>query len=173
MDRSGLAESAPRGARSGRSLGRGWALLAGLVMLAAVGGWLAAPVHAGSAPFLEDAAPASQTADATDVGASEQYVFSMGVVDTVSADELTLRFADGDTETYTLDGATTIQTQNGDALRVADLEVGEMVIVLTVENDPLAVTIVSGGAEGFHEAGPADIRGHDERECAACDAHTP
>jgi hypothetical protein len=114
-----------------------------------------------------------QATNALSVLASEQYVFSMGIVDAVSADRLSLRFADGYTETYTLDGATTVQTQNGDALRVADLEVGEVVIVLTVENDPVAVTIVSGGAEGFHEAGPADIRGHDERECAACDAHAP
>ena len=97
----------------------------------------------------------------------------MGIVDRVSATTVTLHFDDGATETYSVNGATTIQTQNGDALRLDDIAVGEMVIVLTLENDPLAVTIVSGGAEGFHEAGPADIRGHDERECAACDAHSP
>ena len=167
MNRSALAVGARRRsqARLRSSLGRRWALLAGLLlMLTAIGGVPAIPAHAASAPLL---------ALATDVRASEQYVFSMGIVDHVSADSLTLRFDDGYTETYTLNGATTIQTQNGDALRLADLEVGEMVIVLTVENDPLAVTIVSGGAEGFHDAGPGDIRGHDEDECASCDAHSP
>lgn len=107
------------------------------------------------------------------IRASEQYVFSMGVVDWVSANSLTLRFGDGETETYALDGATTIQTQNGDALDLTDLTIGDMVIVLTVENDRTAVTIVSGGEEGFHDAGPADIRGHDEDECGSCDAHAP
>ena len=114
-----------------------------------------------------------QATQAPSVRASEQYVFSVGIVEAVTADRLTLRFDDGMTETYTVNGATTVQTQNGDTLRVADLAVGEMAIVLTVEDDPVAVTIVSGGADGFHEAGPADIRGHDERECAACDAHAP
>ena len=155
MNRSLFAGSTRRRARSGPGLGRGWALVAGLVTLAT--------------------ALAFQAANAAIVEASEQYVFSMGIVDAVGADRLTLRFADGVTETYTLDGATTVQTQNGDALRVADLEVGEMVIVLTVENDPVAVTIVSGGADGFHDAGPRDIRGHDEPECDTCDAdaHSP
>jgi hypothetical protein len=153
MNRSVVADSTRRRGRPGPGLGHGWALVIGLVMLTTALG-----LHAIGAPSVQ---------------ASEQYVFSMGIVDQVGADRLTLRFDDGVTETYTLNGATTIQTQNGDELRVADLEVGEMAIVLTVENDPLAVTIVSGGAAGFHEAGPADIRGHDERECTACDAHAP
>ena len=167
MNRNALAVGARRRSEPRRrsSLGRGRALLAGLLlMLTAIGGVPAIPAHAASAPLL---------VLATDVRAGEQYVFSMGIVDRVSAESLTLRFDDGYTETYTLNGATTIQTQNGDALSLADLEVGEMVIVLTVENDPVAVTIVSGGAEGFHDAGPGDIRGHDEDECASCDAHSP
>lgn len=153
MNRSLVADGPRRGARSGPRLGRGWASVLGLMLLT-----IALAVHGSHAPAVR---------------ASEQYVFSMGIVDAVSADWLTLRFAEGATETYRLNGATLVQTQNGDALRVADLEVGEVVIVLTVEHDPLAVTIVSGGMEGFHEAGPADIRGHDDRECAACDAHAP
>lgn len=152
MDRRGRADHRRR-AWASKRLGRGWSLLVGLVLLATVLGVQAAVVPSALA--------------------SEQYVFSMGIVEAVSADRLTLRFDDGVTETYTVNGATTIQTQNGDALRVADLEVGEVAIVLTVENDPVALTIVSGGMGGFHEAGPADIRGHDERECAACDAHAP
>ena len=152
MDRRGLAESGRR-ARASRALGRGWALALGLMLLATAFG-----VQAAHAPCVR---------------ASEQYVFSVGIVEAVTADRLILRFDDGMTETYTVNGATTVQTQNGDTLRVADLAVGEMAIVLTVEDDPVAVTIVSGGADGFHEAGPADIRGHDERECAACDAHAP
>ena len=134
-------------------LGRGGALLTGLVLLVTALGF--------------------QAMTALRVQASEQYVFSVGIVDRIGADALTLRFDDGDTETYRLDRATTIQTQHGDALRLADLEIGQMAIVLTVENDSMAVTIVSGGEEGFHDAGPGDIRGHDERECAADDAHSP
>ena len=134
-------------------LGRGGALLTGLVLLVIALGF--------------------QAMTALRVQASEQYVFSVGIVARVGADTLTLRFDDGVTETYRLDRATTIQTQNADALRLADLEVGQMAIVLTVENDSMAVTIVSGGEEGFHDAGPGDIRGHDERECAAYDAHSP
>ena len=105
--------------------------------------------------------------------ADRQYVFSVGYVDRVGTDALTLRFDDGATETYHLNDTTAIQTQNGDELRRSDLEVGEMAIVLSVENDPTALTVVSGGAAGFHEAGPADIRGHDQPECGECDAHAP
>jgi hypothetical protein len=142
-------------------------------LLTGIGGLWATPVHALALPRPADAHAASRPASDLDLRASEQYVFSMGVVDRVGAETLTIRFADGDTETYRLDGATTFQTQNGDALGVSDLAVGEMVIVLTVEDDSLAVTVVSGGDEGFHAVGPADIRGHDERECAECDAHSP
>ena len=173
MDRRGVAGSGWRHARSGSGLGRGGALAAGLTLLAAVVASAPAPAYAASRPVVADTAYASRPATAPGIRASEQYVFSMGVVDAVGADRLTLRFADGATETYRLNGATTVQTRNGDALRPADLAVGELVIVLTVENDPLAVTIVSGGRDGFHAAGPADIRGHEEPECAACDAHAP
>ena len=141
-------------------------------LLTTIGGLSVAPAYA-SALRPTDVTVASRLASDLDLRASEQYVFSMGVVDRVGAETLTIRFSDSDTETFKLDGATTFQTQNGDALSVADLEVGEMVIVLTVEDDPLAVTVVSGGNEGFHAVGPADIRGHDERECADCDAHSP
>ena len=163
MNRRTLAESALWHVRLDSSPGRGWVLLVALMMLLAVSSVLTVPVYASVAPSQAGVV----------VRTSEQYVFSMGIVDRVTATTLTLRFDDGTTETYTLDGTTTIQTQNGDALRLDDIEAGEMVIVLTVENDPLAVTIVSGGEAGFHEAGPADIRGHDERECVACDAHSP
>jgi hypothetical protein len=138
-------------------------LVAGLmIVMMALCGTFAAPTYA-----------ASEAAVGTDARVDEQYVFSVGVVDRVSVNSLTLRFADGATETYTLNGSTTVQSQNGDTLNVADLEMGEMVIVLSLENDPLARTIVSGGDAGFHEATPADIRGHDQRECTECDAHAP
>lgn len=139
----------------------------------AVGGLSAVPVQAAALVRPPDAHAAPRLTNDRDLRASEQYVFSMGIVDRVDAETLTIRFADGDTETFRLDGTTTFQTQNGDALSLTDLEVGEMVIVLTVEDDSLAVTVVSGGDEGFHAVGPGDIQGHDERECAACDAHSP
>src|SRR5215210_3429903 len=137
MNRRTAAEPARRRVRSGSSLGRWWALLAALMLLA-VGSVPTAPVHAASTPAQAD----------TVIRASEQYVFSVGIVDRVSNGSLTLRFDDGSTETYTVDSKTAIQSQNADALTLADLEIGEMAIVLTVENDPLAVTVVSGGQDG-------------------------
>jgi len=133
-------------------------LLAVLALLTI--GSLPAPAYASST--------SAQAISAT--RADEQYVFSVGIVDRVGNGSLTLRFDDGSTQTYTVDNKTTIQSQDADALTLADLEIGEMAIVLTIKDDPLAVTVVSGGAAGFHEAGPADIRGHDAGECMACDA---
>lgn len=101
------------------------------------------------------------------------YVFSVGILDQVSTDTVTLRFEDGATETYGVDSATSVQGQNADAQSLADLEPGTMVIVIANEHDATAVTIVNGGPEGFHEAGPADIRGHDQPECLPCDAEGP
>jgi hypothetical protein len=42
-----------------------------------------------------------------------------------------------------------------------------MVVVIAREDDTTALTIVNSGDDGFHEAGPADIRGH-QNECMAC-----
>jgi len=176
MDRRTVAGSVHRRelTRLRLYLGRGCALMtAGLLLLMTVSDSSAAPVHAASSAALADTAFTSRLAAVPGIRASEQYVFTIGIVDRVSADALTLRFEDGATETYTLNGATTIQTQNGDALGLADLEIGDMVIVLTVENSSTAVTIVNGGENGFHAAGPGDIRGHDECECASCGAHSP
>ena len=145
----------------------------GLAMLMAGFGGSGGVVRAAPVPAQAGDALTPGLDTTTGIRASEQYVFSMGIVDWVSAESLRLRFEDGETETYALDGATTIQTQNGDALDLADLAIGDMVIVLTVENDRTAATIVSGGEAGFHDAGPADIRGHDEDECGSCDAHAP
>jgi len=158
-----------------RRPGRGSLLLvAGLVtMMVAFSGGAVVPAYAASSSAGADGALAARLPVEPGIMANEQYVFSVGVVDRVTATTLTLRFDDGATETYTLNGTTTVQSQNGDALKLADVATGEMVIVLSVENDPLARTIVSGGDEGFHDATPADIRGHDECECEDCDAHSP
>jgi hypothetical protein len=146
----------------------------GLLILALVGGTARTPAPAAAAPLSPaEAAPMTRQETTAAVNSNKDYVFSVGTVDRVSADSLTLRFDDGSTETYALNATTAVQSQNGDALTRGDLQIGEMAIVLNVENDPTAVTVVSGGAAGFHEAGPADIRGHDQRECADCDAHAP
>ena len=148
--------------------------VAGLVTLAiASSGGTVVPAYAASFAAKASGAFSSRLPVESGIMASEQYVFSVGYVERVTDTALTLRFDDGATEAYTLNGSTTIQSQNGDALARADLKVGEMVIVLSVENDPLARTIVSGGDAGFHDATPADIRGHDERACADCGAHAP
>jgi hypothetical protein len=113
------------------------------------------------------AAPAASSAPD-----SRQYVFTMGTIAQVSDDAITLRFEDGQTETYRLDATTTIQTQNADAQSVDDLEVGNAALVISEESHTTALTIVNGGEAGFHEAGPADIRGHEDA-CAACETPTP
>jgi hypothetical protein len=95
------------------------------------------------------------------VAHAEEYVFSIGLL--VKADQrtITLGFEDGTTETYRIGPETTIRSQNADERTLADLEVGNPVMIVTVDGDPTAVTVVDGGPEGFHEAGPADIRGHE------------
>lgn len=102
------------------------------------------------------------------VRADTQLVFSVGTLTKVEQQTVTLSFDDGKTETYQLVPATAVQTQNGDAQAIADLDVGAMVVVIADETDFTALTIVNGGAAGFHEAGPADIRGHADA-CAACE----
>ena len=132
------------------------------------------------AEAAQQAAPAGSTATATATitapsttghvqaarAQPDQLVFSMGELAAVDARTVTLMFADGQAETYRLAPETTIQTQNGDAQTVSDLDVGVMVVVIAREDDPTALTIVNGGDTGFHEAGPADIRGH-QNECGA------
>jgi hypothetical protein len=145
-----------------------------LLILALVSGTAMTPARAAAAP-LSPAKAASMTSQKTaaQVDSNKDYVFSVGMVDRVSIDSLTLRFDDGSTETYALNATTAVQSQNGDALTRNDLKTGQMAIVLNVEHDPTALTVVSGGTAGFHEAGPADIRGHDQSECGDCDAHAP
>lgn len=99
---------------------------------------------------------------------SRAYVFSVGILTRVEGRSITLRFDDGQTETFTLDASTTIRTQNGDEQTLADLKVGNTVLVIAEERSPVAVSVVNGGQTGFHEASPADIRGHEDDECADC-----
>jgi hypothetical protein len=119
-------------------------------------------VLAGASPAV---ARAARLPDAESVRDSRDYVFTIGIIAGVTDRTVTLRFEDGQTETYTLDASTTIQTQNGDAQRLADLKAGNMAMVLSVESTTTAVTIVNGGDAGFHEATPADIRGHEDDAC--------
>jgi hypothetical protein len=102
------------------------------------------------------------------VRADTQLVFSVGTLSRVEQQTVTVAFDDGQTETYRLVPGTTIQTQNGDAQVLADLDVGSTIVVIADETDLTALTIVNGGDAGFHDAGPADIRGHTE-ECASCE----
>lgn len=99
---------------------------------------------------------------------TRDYVFSVGILERIDGRSITLRFDDGQTETFILDASTTIRTQNGDEQSLADLKVGNVVLVIAEEHSPVAVSVVNGGATGFHEAGPADIRGHDHDECGEC-----
>jgi hypothetical protein len=95
------------------------------------------------------------------VARAEEYVYSIGIVVKVDQSAITLGFEDGSTETYRMGPKTTIRSQNGDARTISDLEVSNPVLVIAMDGDPTAVTVVDGGPTGFHEAGPDDIRGHE------------
>jgi hypothetical protein len=120
------------------------------------------------APSIVEAAPQATLSPSAERANADQLVFSMGLLTAVDAQAVTLTFADGQTETFKIVPQTTIQTQNGDAQRLSDLDIGNMVVVIAREADPTALTIVNGGDTGFHEAGPADIRGHENDACAPC-----
>ena len=101
--------------------------------------------------------------------AAGNYVYSIGVLVKIGQGTITLGFEDGSTETYRIGPETTFQSQNADERTFADLAVGNPVMVIAAEGDQTAFTVVDGGPSGFHEAGPADIRGH-EGTCAGCGA---
>ena len=98
---------------------------------------------------------------AVGVAHAEEYVFSIGTLVKVDQRSITLGFEDGTTETYRIGPKTTFRSQNGDERKLADLQISEPVLVIAMDGDPTAVTVVDGGPAGFHEAGPADIRGHE------------
>jgi hypothetical protein len=95
------------------------------------------------------------------VAHAEEYVFSIGTLVKVDQSSITLGFEDGTTETYRIGPKTTFRSQNGDERKLADLQISEPVLIIAMDGDPTAVTVVDGGPAGFHEAGPADIRGHE------------
>jgi hypothetical protein len=100
--------------------------------------------------------------------ADESYVYSIGTLVKVDQRSITLGFEGGDTETYKIGPATTFRTQDGDERSLQDLAISEPVLIITADGDSTAVTVVDGGPAGFHEAGPADIRGH-ENGCVCGD----
>jgi hypothetical protein len=103
--------------------------------------------------------------------AAGDYVYSIGVLVKIDQGAITLGFQDGSTETYRIGRQTTFQSQNADQRTFADLAVGNPVVVIAAEGDQTAFTVIDGGPSGFHEAGPADIRGH-EGTCAGCGAES-
>ena len=90
-----------------------------------------------------------------------QYVFSIGIVLRVTYDAITVRFEDGQTTTYEVGEATTIHTSTGHLESVSDLDVGNMVIVITEEHKTKALIIVNSGDRAFPEGGPYDIGEHE------------
>ena len=120
---------------------------------------------AGSAPAASAAAaPGSAGMVVTAVPAvglpardDRQYVYTMGVLADLGRDTITLRFDDGQTERFAVNTATSIHSVNGEPQSVADLAVGDMVIVITEQDDTTAVTIVNSDAASFSAGGPFDI----------------
>jgi hypothetical protein len=118
---------------------------------------------AGTAVHADSPAVTRGTADATGIPVEpsirddRQYVFSIGILARVTDGTIALRFDDGQTQTYRVDAATTIHTPNGDVEHLADLAVGNMVLVITEEHQATAVTVVNSGGPRFAEGGPYDI----------------
>jgi len=135
-------------------------LLGASLVPTAVEASTAAPAIHRPAMMQPDPTPTTRT--------DAQIVFSVGTLSKVDQQTVTLAFDDGSTETYRLAADTTFQTQNGDAQALADFDLGATVVVIADETNLTALTIVNGGDDGFHEAGPADIRGH-TNECGPCD----
>lgn len=86
---------------------------------------------------------------------------SPGTVNAVSDTSLTLAANDGSTKTFTLDGETVIRgkpdtSTPGNRPAPTTLKQGDMVVVVTKNDEPTAKFIMSAGAEGF---GPRGGRG--------------
>jgi hypothetical protein len=128
-----------------------------LLLLVTFNGVPAAVVHAESPAAPPGAVYATGRPVAPGFRGDRQYVFSIGILVRVTHDAITVRFEDGQTTTYDVDDATTIHTPTGRLERVADLDVGNMVIVITQEHKTRAVTIVNSGKRAFSEGGPYDI----------------
>src|SRR5262249_24446895 len=133
--------------------------LAGLLVLLGLRGLPATVVLAASPASADPGGSSGHAAAASPAASQPQYVYSVGIIAGVNDRSLTLRFDGGQTQTYTVDGSTTLQTQNADAQQLTDLKLGNVALVLAAENDSHAVVVVNGGADGFHEATPADMRG--------------
>jgi hypothetical protein len=81
-----------------------------------------------------------------------------GTVNAVSSTSLTLAGNDGSTKTYALDGNTVIRgkpdaTTPGNRPAATNLKQGDLVVVITKNNETAAKFIMSGGAEGFGPRG--------------------
>jgi len=146
------AESArlPSYARLARAL---FGFMMALLLMA--GGTSAA--SAAAAPGSAGATLTAVPADGLPVRDDRQYVYTMGVLADVRRDTITLRFDDGQTQRFAVNTATTIHRADGEPQSVANLAVGEMVIVITEQDDTTAVTIVNSDASSFSASGPFDI----------------
>lgn len=126
-------------------------LLMGLSSLAGT------PVHADSPAAVLRASDAAGIPAAPTIRDDRQYVFSIGMLTRVTDGAITLGFDDGQTQTYYVDAATTIHTPSGDVEHLADLAIGNMVIVITEEHQTTAVIVVNSGGPHFAEGGPYDV----------------
>jgi hypothetical protein len=84
-----------------------------------------------------------------------------GTVNAVSANSLTLAANDGSTKSYQIDGNTVIRSKPdastpGNQPAATNLKQGDLVAVVTKNNETTAKFVMSGGAEGF---GPRGGRG--------------
>jgi hypothetical protein len=132
-----------------------------LLLLVTFNSLPAAFVHAESPAAPPGAVYAIGSPVAPGFRGDRQYVYSMGILIRVTDDAITIRFEDGQTTTYDVDDVTTIHTPNGHLESVGDLDVGNMVIVITEEHKTKAVVIVNSGNRAFSEGGPYDIGEHE------------
>jgi hypothetical protein len=115
--------------------------------------------HAATTSPSDSSAVTTPAASTSAAPSQPQLEFTMGTVAHVDHDAVTLRFEDGQTETYIVGSTTTFQTQDGSAATLADLDVGDMAMIITSEGSSTAAVIVDAGDTGFDAGGPYDIGG--------------
>ncbi|MCC7371665.1 MAG: hypothetical protein IT306_24820 [Chloroflexi bacterium] len=118
-------------------------------------GLVAGPVATFAATPSQEPMAATSIVTVPRVQDRDDYVFTLGQLVSVDDDEITIRLANGDTQTFDVDDDTDVRGQDGDDRNLDDLQVGELVVVITDDDDDdTALAIVESGAEGFRAGGP-------------------
>ena len=93
----------------------------------------------------------------------DRDTFTRGVLTDISKHKVDVRLPNDDNQTFKLDDNTVIRDEDGNRKNHDDLQVGDVVII-TSGDDDTADLLVDGGLNGFRQGGTFDIGGRlDER----------